>query len=180
MKIKYLIFSSFLLLNGCAMMSKNECLSANWEFIGQQDGISGAGSLAQKRTTVCAKHNVVMDRALYAEGYKKGVRTYCSPEAVFEYALHGKGDYKSCPLEMHNILRPYYIVANNYYDSKSNLEAIEYKIAQAKSRLTQADSREMVDYYRGIIIKNSELRRQAERNFTQSENELSIFKKNSF
>jgi hypothetical protein len=59
------------------MMSKNECLSANWEFIGQQDGISGAGSLAQ-RTTVCAKHNVVMDRALYAEGYKKGVRTYCS------------------------------------------------------------------------------------------------------
>lgn len=42
------------------MMSKNECLSANWEFIGQQDGISGAGSLAQKRTTLCLAQTVVL------------------------------------------------------------------------------------------------------------------------
>lgn len=180
MKFRYLLVSSLMILNGCAMMSKDECLSANWEFLGQQDGISGVGSFAQKRATVCAKHNVVMDKSRYAEGYKKGVRTYCNPESVFEYALHGKGDYKSCPLEMHNVLRPFYMVANNYYTSKSNLEAIEYKIAQAKSRLVQADSREMADYYRGVITKNSELIKQAERNLNQSETELKSFKKNNF
>lgn len=172
--------SSVLLLQGCAIMSKSECLNANWEFIGQQDGISGAGSLAQKRGSVCAKHNVGINRTLYAEGYKKGVKTYCNPQAVFEYALHGQGDYKSCPLEMHNALRPYYNVANNHYNAKSNLEAIEYKIAQAKSRLTQADSREMRDYYRGIITKNSELLGQTKRNLSQAENELNHFKKDNF
>ena len=111
---------------------------------------------------------------------KKGVKTYCNPQAVFEYALHGQGDYQSCPLEMHNELRPYYHAAKNYYDAKANMEAIEYKIAKAKGRLSEVKSREMSDYYRGIIIENSELLSQAGRNLNQEEIKLKQFKKDNF
>jgi hypothetical protein len=31
MKLKMLLLGSIVMLNGCAIMSKNECLSANWE-----------------------------------------------------------------------------------------------------------------------------------------------------
>ena len=180
MKNILIALSCMVLLNGCAIMSKNECLNANWEFIGQRDGVAGAGSLAQQRGKVCAKHNVVINRSLYAEGYKKGVKTYCNPQAVFEYALHGQGDYQSCPLEIHNELRPYYQAAKNYYDAKANMEAIEYRIAKAKGRLSEANSREMSDYYRGIIVKNSELLSQAEQNLSQEEMKLKQFKKDNF
>ena len=128
----------------------------------------------------CTKHKVEINRQLYAEGYKKGVKTYCNPQAVFEYALHGQGDYQSCPLEMHNELRPYYHAAKNYYDAKANMEAIEYKIAKAKGRLSEVKSREMSDYYRGIIIENSELLSQAGRNLNQEEIKLKQFKKDNF
>lgn len=168
------------LLNSCAIMSKDECLNANWELLGQRDGVAGAGSLAQQRGKVCAKYKVSLDRSLYADGYRKGVKTYCNPQAVFEYALHGQGDYQSCPLEMHNELRPYYHAAKNYYDAKANMEAIEYKIAKAKGRLSEVKSREMSDYYRGIIIENSELLSQAGRNLNQEEIKLKQFKKDNF
>lgn len=48
MKLKMILLSSVLMLNGCAIMSKNECLSANWALIGQNDGFNGDGSFKQK------------------------------------------------------------------------------------------------------------------------------------
>lgn len=48
MKLKMLLLSSVVILNGCAIMSKNECLSANWGLIGQNDGYNGNGSFMQK------------------------------------------------------------------------------------------------------------------------------------
>ena len=161
-------------------MSKDECLNANWELLGQRDGVAGAGSLAQQRGKVCAKYKVSLDRSLYADGYRKGVKTYCNPQAVFEYALHGQGDYQSCPLEMHNELRAYYQAAKSYYDAKENVEAIEYKIAKAKGRLAESNSREMSDYYSGVIVKNLELLSQARRNLNQEEMNLNQFKKDNF
>lgn len=180
MRSVLIIVISAVIFSGCAIMSKNECINANWEFIGQHDGVAGAGSLAQKRGMACAKYKVEIDRSLYANGYKKGMKIYCNPQAVFEYALHGQGNYQSCPLEMHNELRPYYSTAKSYYDSKSNLEAIEYKIAQAKGRLTQSDSKDLTDYYRGIIAKNSELLSQERRNLIEVEANLNQFKRDNF
>ena len=81
---------------------------------------------------------------------------------------------------MHNELRPYYHAAKNYYDAKANMEAIEYKIAKAKGRLSEVKSREMSDYYRGIIIENSELLSQAGRNLNQEGIKLKQFKKDNF
>ena len=81
---------------------------------------------------------------------------------------------------MHNELRAYYQAAKSYYDAKENVEAIEYKIAKAKGRLAESNSREMSDYYRGVIVKNLELLSQARRNLNQEEMNLNQFKKDNF
>ena len=166
------------LLNGCAIMSKSECLNANWAAIGQRDGINGAGAKMQERGHACAKHEIAIDRKLYTEGYKKGLKTYCNPQAVFDFALQGKGDYQSCPLEMHNELRPYYSVANSYFSTKKNLNSIEQGIANARSSLQKSDLKEKdKSYYRGIVTRNSELLPQARRDFYEAERNLQQFKK---
>lgn len=172
-----MLLSFTTLLNGCAIMSKDDCLSANWPLIGQHDGISGAGSLMQKRGEACAKHKILIDRDQYTDGYKKGLKTYCNPQAVFDYALQGKGNYQSCPLEMHNELRPYYNVANNYYQAKKGLDSVEKNIASARSSLERSGlDQKSRDYYRSIISENSELLPQVRRNFQDAERSLQQFK----
>lgn len=167
-------------LSGCAVMSKSECQNANWELIGQRDGISGAGSLSQARGQACAKHQINMNRKQYLDGYRKGIQTYCTPQTVFDYALSGKGNYQNCPLEMHTELRPYYNVAANYYAAKSKLESIENTLASARKNLNQAEKKESRDYYRGQITESSELLPQARRNFDEAQRSLELFKREKY
>ena len=173
-----LVLSSMILFSGCAVMSKNECLNANWSVIGQRDGISGTGALLQAREQACAKHKVVMDRNLYTQSYKKGLKTYCNSEAVFDYALNGKGNYQSCPLEMQNELRPYYLVAHQYYEAKSKYDSVAKSIANAKGILAESDIKQKKrDRYRQILAENRELEPQVRRNLAEAERNLVKFKK---
>ena len=49
MKNILITLSCVVLLNGCAIMSKSECQNANWEFIGQRDGVAGAAGFLAGR-----------------------------------------------------------------------------------------------------------------------------------
>ncbi len=128
----------------------------------------------------CAKHKVGINRNLYAEGYKKGVKTYCNPQAVFEYALHGQGDYKSCPLKMQNGLRPYYNVANNFYLANKNLKSLEDTITTAKTKIYDSDLKEETrKYYRECYSEASNKLNQAQREYNITERDLENFKRNA-
>ena len=60
-------------LGGCASLSKNECLSANWEDIGIRDGANGRPEeYLIQHSTACAKVNVVPDRGAWLHGHERG------------------------------------------------------------------------------------------------------------
>ena len=177
MKKLIVLLSSTMLLNGCAVMSKNECMNANWNLIGQQDGFKGNGSLLQQRTQACVKHQIVLDNGSYASGYNKGLRNYCNPQTVFDYALQGNGNYQSCPMEMQNRLRPYYTVANNFYKADKQLKSLEDDIASYRVKAYDDDLKEDArkDYRKRLIEARYKLN-QAERDYANAHYELMQFK----
>lgn len=178
MKIKLLLLSSALLLQGCAIMSKSDCLSANWSLIGQNDGFNGNGSLMQRRAQACMKHNTILDNEAYTRGYKKGLKNYCNPQTIFDYALQGRGTYQSCPMEMQNSLRPYYNVAHNYYTANSNLKSLEDTIATAKAKMYDSDVKEETrKYYRERYNEANNKLGQAQREYNMAERDLMNFKR---
>lgn len=178
MKLKMLLLGSVLMLNGCAIMSKSECMSANWGLIGQNDGFNGNGSFMQKRAQACMKHNTILDNDAYARGYKKGLKNYCNPQTIFDYALQGKGTYQSCPMEMQNNLRPYYNAANNYYAANSKLKSLEDTIATAKTKMYDSDLKEEIrKSYRERYREASNKLNQAQREYNIAERDLQNFKR---
>jgi hypothetical protein len=81
------------ILAGCATMSPEECLQANWEEIGYNDAIEGRSvSRSQAHREACAETGVNVDFELYRHGYALGLPYYCTRETGFESGDHG-GEY---------------------------------------------------------------------------------------
>ena len=177
MKKLILVLSGSVLLHGCAVMSKNDCMNANWNLIGQQDGYQGSGSLLQQRRQACVKHNIILDSGTYVSGYNKGLKTYCNPQTVFDFALEGKGNYQNCPIEQQNKLRPYYGVANNFYTADKQLKSIEDDIASYRVKAYDDDLKEEVrKEYRKRLIEARNKLNQAQRDYDNAQYELMEFK----
>jgi hypothetical protein len=67
------------LLSSCASLSKDECLYADWQIIGYEDGAAGRGaSRIGDHRKACAGHAVVPDKPAYDAGYNEGLQTFCS------------------------------------------------------------------------------------------------------
>lgn len=79
-------------LGGCASLSKDECLSANWEDIGVRDGASGQPEeYLIQHSTACAKVNVVPDRGAWVHGREKGLERFCMPHRMYNIGEYGGG-----------------------------------------------------------------------------------------
>ena len=67
-------------LNGCAVMSKSDCLSADWQQVGRDVGFDGeldSSSAFNKRATICAKYGTAADQIAFQAGYEQGIDNYC-------------------------------------------------------------------------------------------------------
>lgn len=77
-------------LGGCASLSKNECLSGNWEEIGVRDGANGKPEeYLIQHTTACAKVNVVPDRGAWTHGRERGLERFCQPQRMYNIGEYG-------------------------------------------------------------------------------------------
>jgi hypothetical protein len=144
------------LILGCASLSKNECLQADWFEIGRKDGVMGRPrALFQKHCDACSKHSVTPDRDLYYMGRREGVRVYCTEESGFEQGRLGRKYEFVCPGEFEQeFLTGYYRGREIYlYESKvasleKQLKRIERKI---KAKEKELFSSELTDEQRAVI-----------------------------
>jgi len=86
------------LLQGCASMSKKECLYADWYQIGLEDGSVGRNAvmLAQHRKA-CAKAGVTPDLAAYERGHVEGLQRYCNYNNGLNVGSRGSAMPDYCP-----------------------------------------------------------------------------------
>ena len=93
MKNRVNLWIASALLSGCATMSMEESLQANWEEIGYHDAAAGhTVSRSADHREACAEAGVQVDFELYRHGYSLGLPHYCTREIGFETGDHG-GDY---------------------------------------------------------------------------------------
>ena len=88
---KFIAVSALLAtLNGCASLSKNECLNANWEDIGIRDGADGRPEeYLIRHTTACAKVAVTPDRESWFAGREQGLDRFCVPYRAYQLGEYG-------------------------------------------------------------------------------------------
>lgn len=139
--MKTIVFLSTLamLLSGCAAMSIEQCKTANWLSVGEKDGSAGYESRLDKYYSACQKANIIPNQALYEKGYQTGLGYYCQPENIFSEALEGRGDFRVCPAEKRQLLRPYYLVAYEYYQADSEFNRSQNEISRYLKELERTD-----------------------------------------
>jgi len=87
-----------LLLSNCANMSESDCLTADWQLIGFEDGSFGKNEthISQHREE-CAEHGVTPDLTAYRKGHFEGSKGFCTTNNGFSQGLKGKNYNRNCP-----------------------------------------------------------------------------------
>lgn len=114
------------LLQACASMGKDECLTADWHTIGYEDGVRGlsAGRISQHRTD-CAKYGVAPDLKAYLAGRDLGLEEYCKPENGYKVGESG-GQYGAvCPPELESGFLAGYRQGHELFSLRAALSQVE-------------------------------------------------------
>lgn len=87
-----------LFVSGCAPMGKNECLNAQWQNVGYEDGAKGynASRIGEYRKS-CAEYNVSPNLEAYMQGRLQGLAQWCTPGNGYYLGTRGAMYNGVCP-----------------------------------------------------------------------------------
>ena len=118
-----------LALSGCATMSPEECLQANWEEVGYNDAVEGYPvSRSAEHREACADTGVSVDFELYRNGHALGLPYYCTRETGFETADHGGEFATQCRRETFPDYLVGYSEGLDVFALKTEMREIEIQI----------------------------------------------------
>jgi hypothetical protein len=88
----------FVVFCGCATLDKSECINADWQSIGYEDGARGyKTSHIGRHRRACAKHGITPDFDLYERGRRQGLLEWCTPRNGYRLGTQGKVYNGVCP-----------------------------------------------------------------------------------
>lgn len=175
----FAILSVGIILSSCSVMSVEECKTADWKEVGYKDGSNG---LSKQRfseyISACKEGHVKPNQITYDIGYHEGLKTYCTPQNIFNKSLEGKGGYRSCPAEKQVILREYYDVGNHYYKAKTARTNLLRDISNHEEQLKLKDlKKDKKEKYKKELDDLESNRSRINREFYDAEDKMERFKR---
>ncbi|MGO4999536.1 DUF2799 domain-containing protein [Oceanisphaera sp. W20_SRM_FM3] len=144
--------ASVIALSGCASMSKQECLTANWLDQGFRDGRNGQPlSRIADHQKACAKVDVRPDHVLYAQGREQGIVLYCTPENALIVGRQGQPYRNACPAALEQQFLVSYEKGKQLYDAEQRIEALNQDTRQLELLLRDEDNNDIRRYLRHNI-----------------------------
>lgn len=137
---------SLLILVSCQTLSKEECTSADWRVIGEQDG--AAGRDPQKRfgdhAKSCDKAGVTADQTLWNQGYQIGLRRFCTPLNGLGHGQKGGVYSNNCPVDLAPNFRVGYDLGVAHYTKsreisnlRSRINSVEFSIKDKEKKISK-------------------------------------------
>lgn len=154
-RLTALLMASFVLLSGCATMSKSDCLEADWYSRGVQDGQAGQPSnKIASYQKICGKHDISVDQNNYLKGHTEGIRVFCRPDTGYQLGSNGRSFPNVCPADLqpafkqaydkgygeYRIRRDLKDAENAYANAVKQQESLEKKLITALAELYARDS----------------------------------------
>lgn len=132
-------------LAGCASLSNEECLNADWKIIGFEDGAKGKPeSTIGAHRKACAKVNITPDLGLYQRGHREGARKYCVINTAYPLGANGGAYYNICPPDLEpDFLRAYragqdlYAITRQINSIQSNIDGFDDDIHELQADIAE-------------------------------------------
>jgi len=131
-----------LILQGCATMNEDECLNADWSYIGERDGARGQQeSMFDSRARACQEYGVTADLTAYREGYSYGISKFCIPNNGYTSGVN-KVEYQYvCPIELQDSFLREYVKGLNYAINQIDFEQRELDIEYREAEIAYKEAR---------------------------------------
>ncbi len=135
--------AAMLAASGCASMSKEECVTADWGAIGYEDGAAGlpVSAVSGRRQACAKKAGVTVDMAAYTAGRSEGLDLYCRPSNGYSVGTRGGAYHGVCtgPNELSFLAA--YETGRELYGLQSAVASIGGQIRQAQYDLRNVEHR---------------------------------------
>jgi hypothetical protein len=111
------------LLSNCANMDESDCLTADWQTIGFEDGSFGKNEshISQHRKE-CSEHGVTPDLTAYRQGHFEGSTLFCTKSNGFSKGQNGQGYNRNCPEQFERAFLSGFNDGQTLYALKRNLQ----------------------------------------------------------
>ena len=132
---------SVAVLQGCATLSEEDCLTLDWAVLGEADGQLGRplSDLNQYRKD-CAKYDVVPDTQAYVDGRQRGLAVFCTEDNGYREGRNGASGRLVCPAALEPGFRWGYELGRAVYASVTELRASNDSIVSARSEIEHLES----------------------------------------
>jgi hypothetical protein len=123
----FLVAALGLFAASCATLSESQCNVADWEMLGVEDGQNGQTVARYNRYVEdCGRHGIAPDRAAWQRGHQRGLKSFCTPQGVYQAGLMRRGSPSACGAEpdLFRIHR----TASNFAGAESLLHMAELTI----------------------------------------------------
>jgi len=120
-----LLIGLVMALSGCASMTPEECVTANWYEKGVRDGMSGQPrSYIVEHQEACTKAGRMPNVPQWEAGRAQGIRRYCTPENGLNVGRRGQSYRDACPLELEPDFLDAYRAGYRVYEFQQRVERL--------------------------------------------------------
>ncbi|MHA7880373.1 MAG: DUF2799 domain-containing protein [Saccharospirillum sp.] len=135
-----LVTLAALVLAGCASMSKDECLTADWYSVGYEDGASGQPTTRiGAHREACAKHGVTPNLRDYQDGHDEGLISFCTAQSGFTRARSGYQYTGICPPALEPDFMDGYVAGRQIYTVNTELNSLQSEQRSNDAELRRID-----------------------------------------
>lgn len=140
---------------GCASMSEQECITADWQAIGYEDGAAGlpVSAVSGRRQACARKAGVTVDMAAYTAGRREGLDVYCTPSNGYAVGSHGRAYHGVCTgaaeydfvsayesgRQFHGLKQAVASLSGQIRQAQYDLRHVEHKIAETEVWIISPD-----------------------------------------
>ena len=131
-----------LVMSGCASMSSDECMTADWSAVGYEDGARGyTTEQFSKHRKACASHGVTPGFADYQAGREKGLVEYCQPGRGFDVGASGSGYNGVCSVNLEPDFLDAYNAGRHLHTLRSNVNYASSSISSKENEMESVDKK---------------------------------------
>ena len=129
-----------LVMGGCASMSSDECMTADWAAIGYEDGARGyTTDQFSKHRKACADHGVTPSFTDYQSGRERGLEEFCQPGRGFDVGASGGRYYGVCSVNLEPDFLDAYNAGRHLYTLESNVRNASSNISSKENEMDRID-----------------------------------------
>lgn len=161
--------SALVIQSGCATLSRDECLRADWVRLGREDGIRGyPGERIEDHRKACSEFGISPDPAAYRKGRANGLIHYCTLSSGYEQGKSGASYHYVCPRELEAEFMRGFRTGTQVHDLTQQITQVEGKIKAKekeleKDKLPEEQRRTLRDRIRDLEHERNSLRSQRQR-----------------